>query len=168
MGTKKTAKPPRDPKTISYTMSRIRSKNTSIEIALRKPLWAAGVRYRLHYKIAGSPDIAVPGKKVAVFCDSTFWHGRDWRSRKKRMKSNRAYWIKKIEGNMARDRRINRLLRKEGWVVLRFWDVQIESALDQCVQRVIGAIRERAGRPCGDFIKRRSNERQRQGRDQVR
>ena len=80
------------------------------------------------------------GKKVAVFCDSSFWHGRRWQQLKKRLKSNRDYWIAKIERNKARDRRVNRSLRRKGWVVIRFWDVDIEQKLPECVKRVSEAL----------------------------
>ncbi len=83
---------------ISYNMSRIRSKDTSIEVILRKALWAKGLRYRKNRKdIFGCPDIVFISAKVAVFCDSEFWHGYNWEERKKNIKSNHDYWFKKIE-----------------------------------------------------------------------
>lgn len=127
----------RDAKVVSYTMSRIRSKDTSIEVKLRKALWAAGLRYRKNFKGAtGRPDIAFTKYKLAIFCDSTFWHGLDWDKRKKRMQRNREYWVKKIEGNIARDKRVNKELAKEGWTILRFSDTEIEKQLEECVEKV--------------------------------
>jgi len=136
-----TKKRVRDPAVISYTMSRIRSKDTAIEMRLRRALWAEGFRYRKHYKdIPGTPDIAFPGAKVAVFCDSRFWHGRDWEKRKNKLVSNRDYWIRKIERNMERDKKVNKNLARSGWLVLRFWDTDIEKKLDECVERIKKAL----------------------------
>ena len=101
-------------------MQAIKSKDTSIEIALRKALWNQGIRYRKNYKaLPGKPDIAITKYKIAVFCDSDYWHGYDWENRSQRIKSNRDYWIPKIERNMQRDREVTELLEKQGWVVLR-------------------------------------------------
>ena len=84
-------------------MSRIRNKDTGIELALRKELWSRGMRYRKNVKtIEGKPDIAFIGRKVAVFCDSEFWHGYNWDERKNDLKKNREFWIGKIERNMQR------------------------------------------------------------------
>jgi DNA mismatch endonuclease, patch repair protein len=131
---------PRSQEVISYTMSRIRSKDTTIEVHLRRALWKRGLRYRKHYKIAGCPDIVFVSAKVAIFCDSTFWHGRDWEQRKGRLKSNREYWIEKIEGNMKRDVRVRQELRDKDWLVISFWDIEIENNLDDCVNRIINVL----------------------------
>lgn len=131
----------------SYRMSRVRSKDTGIELTLRRALWAEGLRYRKHYRRApGTPDIAFPGARVAVFCDSSFWHGRDLEKRKPRLKVNRSYWIAKIERNMARDRRIDDELRELGWRVLRFWDTEIMKATDECVAAVRAALEDHSER----------------------
>lgn len=123
--------------TTSYRMSRIRSKDTKIEIALRAALTKKGHRYRKHYKkVPGCPDIAFVGRKVAVFCDSSFWHGRDIKKLKKRLKSNRQFWVNKIEGNVSRDRRIDRELRNLGWTVLRFWEEDIGERIDWCINKI--------------------------------
>lgn len=138
---------PRDQATISYTMSRIRSKDTKIEIRLRKALWASGLRYRKHYrKIPGCPDIVFASERLAVFCDSTFWHGRDWVERQKRIKSNREYWIPKIERNIERDKRVNAELKELGWKVIRFWDDEIEKQTDRCVAQICQALDARRNR----------------------
>jgi DNA mismatch endonuclease (patch repair protein) len=128
---------------ISYTMSRIRSKDTSIELALRKALWKAGLRYRKHYrKVIGAPDIAFPSKKVAVFCDSSFWHGLNWENSNKKILSNRDYWVPKIEANIVRDGDVNQTLVQGEWIVLRFWDKDIQNNLDRCVEAIRSALRE--------------------------
>ena len=122
-------------------MQAIRSKDTTIELRLRKALWERGVRYRKNYKVLiGKPDIAITKYKIAVFCDSDYWHGYDWENRNQRIKSNRDYWIPKIERNMERDREVSEALQKAGWIVLRFWEWQIRKHLNECVDAVLQAI----------------------------
>lgn len=122
-------------------MQAIKSKDTTIELALRKALWGKGIRYRKNYKmLIGKPDIAITKYKLAVFCDSEYWHGYDWENRNQRIKSNREYWIPKIERNMARDEEINATLEAEGWTVIRFWKRQIRKELDKCVDEVMKII----------------------------
>lgn len=121
-------------------MSHIRSKDTSIEVALRKALWHKGYRYRKNYTVLpGKPDIALTKYKVAVFCDSEFFHGKDWytvlRPRVLRG-TNSEYWEKKITRNMERDREVNLALAAMDWTVIRFWGDEIEKKLDECVKVV--------------------------------
>jgi DNA mismatch endonuclease (patch repair protein) len=135
---------PRDKETTSFTMSRVKSKDTRLEVTVCRALWAAGLRYRKHLKsVPGTPDIAFPRIKVAVFCDSSFWHGHDWVNEQKRFKANREYWIPKIERNMRRDQQVNEELGKRGWVVLRFWDFEIRDSIEGIVARVHSAIASR-------------------------
>lgn len=125
------------PKDISYRMSRIRSKNTSIEVLMCKALFAKGYRYRKHYKAApGRPDIAFVSAKVAIFCDSSFWHGRNWPQLRRRLRGNRDFWIDKIKRNRSRDRRITRELQASGWLVLRFWEEEIRAEMANCVAEI--------------------------------
>lgn len=122
-------------------MQAIRSKDTSIELCLRKALWERGIRYRKNYKkLIGKPDIAITKYRIAVFCDSDYWHGYDWENRNQRIKSNREYWIPKIERNMARDKEVNEVLERDGWTVLRFWEWQIKKQLDNCVDENLAAV----------------------------
>lgn len=122
-------------------MQAIRSKDTTIELRLRKALWKHGIRYRKNYKkLIGKPDIAITKYKIVVFCDSDFWHGYDWENRNQRIKSNRDYWVPKIERNMERDREVTDTLQDEGWLVLRFWEWQIRKHLDECVETVLQSI----------------------------
>ena len=115
-------------------MQAIHSKDTTIELLLRKALWERGVRYRKNYKkLIGKPDIAITKYKIAVFCDSDYWHGYDWENRNQRIKSNRDYWVPKIERNMARDREVTEALQRDGWLVLRFWEWQIRKHLSVSV-----------------------------------
>lgn len=130
------------PEQIHYNMSRIRNKDTGIELALRKELWSRGIRYRKNVKaIEGKPDIAFIGKKVAVFCDSEFWHGYNWDERKNDLKKNKEFWIAKIERNMERDVEVNRILKEQGWTVLRFWGNQIKKNLSECADIIENAVR---------------------------
>ena len=114
-------------------MQAVKSKNSKIEVLLRQELWKRGLKYRKNVKtVFGHPDIAFIGKKIAVFCDSEFWHGFDWDKRKSDIKSNQAFWISKIERNMARDEEVNEYLTSHGWIVLRFWGKQIQKDAEGC------------------------------------
>lgn len=126
-------------------MSHIRSKNTSIEVMLRKELRKRGYGYRKNYKeLPGKPDIVLTKYKIAIFCDGEFFHGKDWASQKERVQqgNNPEYWISKIERNMARDEEINRELLHLGWIVLRFWGKDIRKHMDSCVNEIENAIIE--------------------------
>lgn len=132
------------PEQIHYNMSSIRCKDTKIEVKLRKELWSRGLRYRKNVNnIEGKPDIAFTGKRIAVFCDSEFWHGFEWTINKEKIKTNREFWIKKIERNMERDSEVNRLLKEKGWLVLRFWGKEIEKNLTNCADIIEKEVRSR-------------------------
>lgn len=132
-------------------MSRVRSSGSVIERTLGKALWAAGVRYRKQYrKIPGRPDFVVVHAKIAIFCDSSFWHGRDWPQASKKFKSNRGFWIRKIKRNIVRDCEVNDALKKLGWKVLRFWDDEITTSTEKCVSRVRLELRKHAQRGTDD------------------
>ena len=125
-------------------MKAVRNKDSKIELLLRKELWSRGLRYRKNVKsIYGKPDIAFIGKKVAVFCDSEFWHGYAWEIYQEDFRSNQDFWIPKIERNMQRDREVNEKLRAEGWIVLRFWGREILNHTGQCVDQIEYAINSR-------------------------
>ncbi len=123
----------------SYKMSRVKSKGTSIEKSLGQALWAVGLRYRKHYKkLVGTPDFVLPKYKMAIFCDSAFWHGyKNMKTKRHLFKSNIAFWVRKIKRNIEKDKEVNRQLKKEGWIVLRFWDFQIEKNLGKCIDAVM-------------------------------
>jgi DNA mismatch endonuclease (patch repair protein) len=124
-------------------MSHIRSKNTSIEILLRKALWHEGIRYRKDYsKLPGKPDIAITKYKIAIFCDGELWHGKDWKTKKEKIKTNRDYWIPKIERNMERDIENEKKLENMGWTVIRFWGKEIKKYLMECVNEIKVTIYE--------------------------
>ena len=130
-------------------MSHIRGKNSSIEVRLRTALWHEGIRYRKNYKkLPGSPDIAITKYKIAIFCDSEFFHGKDYR-KKLRIKlqkgHNPEFWTAKIERNIHRDMRNNHDLMMLGWTVIRFWGLDIKKDLDNCIKTVKEAIEEKKG-----------------------
>lgn len=122
---------------ISYNMKSVKNKDSKIELLLRKELWRRGLRYRKNVRnIIGKPDIAFISKKIAVFCDSEFWHGFDWENRKNDFKSNQSFWIPKIERNMQRDLEVTSALTAEGWLVIRFWGRDIKNNLDICADLI--------------------------------
>ena len=120
-------------------MSKIRGKNTKVEILFRKALSAGiypkGFRYRLHYKkIPGSPDIVFVKQKIAIFIDGDFWHGRRYGKDGKTMRKK--FWRDKIETNIRRDRRVNRQLGKLGWTVLHFWESDMKKNKEKFVRKI--------------------------------
>lgn len=122
-------------------MSAVKNKDSKIEKTLRKILWDNGYRYRKNCsKIYGKPDLAFTGKKVAIFCDSEFWHGYLWQENKDKIRSNRDFWIKKIERNMERDKEVNETLKKDGWIVLRFWGNDILKNTRKCFETIVAAL----------------------------
>lgn len=125
-------------------MSRVHSKNGKDEIILEKMLWHQGIRYRKNYnKLPGKPDIAITKYKIAVFIDGEFWHGFDWDNYKTHIKSNRDYWIKKIEYNIAHDKTVNQKLTDQGWTVLRFWSKKVLKNPEYYCQIILLYIREK-------------------------
>lgn len=103
----------------------------------------AGIRFRKHPAVFGRPDFALPVEKIAIFCDSHFWHGYKWKAKQKEIHSNRSFWVPKILSNMQRDRTVNRRLRREGWIVLRFWEHQITRFTRECMEKVQQALAAR-------------------------
>ncbi len=126
----------------SFTMSRIRSKDTTPELTIRRLVHARGLRFRLHKKgLPGRPDLVFSRAKVAVFVDGDFWHG--WQFSRWRHKLG-SYWRKKIERNRDRDRRTSEKLRREGWLVIRIWEHDVKEDAKSCVDRIEEAVRNRA------------------------
>ena len=122
-------------------MSKIKGRNTKPEKLLKKALWHAGVRYKSpKHKLPGKPDISLKKYKLVIFVDGTFWHGYDWENRKEAIKSNREFWIAKIERNRERDREINAFYLSKGWTVLRFWDFEVKGELGVCLESVLRHI----------------------------
>ncbi len=126
-------------------MQHIKSKDTTIEVLLRKALWKKGYRYRKNYKaLPGTPDIAITKYKIAIFCDGEFFHGKDWEVLKPRLEksNNSEFWIKKISRNRERDIEINQKLFFMGWTVIRFWGNDIKKHIDECLKVIEETIFE--------------------------
>ena len=124
-------------------MKHIRNRDTKIEVLLRKALWEKGYRYRKNYeKLPGKPDIVLTKYKIAIFCDSEFFHGKDWDALKSRLEksNNSTYWLSKISRNRERDDEVNKQLLFEGWTVIRFWGSDIKHHTDECVKVIEEAI----------------------------
>ncbi|MEE0726073.1 MAG: very short patch repair endonuclease, partial [Clostridium saudiense] len=103
-----------------------------------------GYRYRLNYKeLPGSPDIALTKYRIAIFIDGEFWHGKDFEQRKTKLKSNKEYWIEKIQENIDRDLRNDILLKQNDWFVLHFWSKDVTNYCEQCIDEIIYAIENR-------------------------
>jgi DNA mismatch endonuclease (patch repair protein) len=123
----------------SYTMSRIRSKNTKPELVVRSLAHSNGLRFRLHDRgLPGCPDLVFNTAKVAVFIDGDFWHGWYFPRWRKKLSS---YWENKISRNRNRDQSNFRRLRKSGWRVIRIWEHEVEADPAKCVDRLVQAVR---------------------------
>lgn len=125
-------------------MQAVKSKGSDIERMLCKELWSRGVHYRKNVKtILGKPDIAFKKKKVAVFCDSEFWHGYDWENRKNDIQTRRDFWLPKIERNIERDKEVTAALEADGWIVIRFWGKEIKTNTRACADIIVNALKGR-------------------------
>lgn len=125
-------------------MKAIKNSGSIIERKLQLELWHRGYRYRKNVKgIIGKPDIVFLKDKVVVFCDSEFWHGFEWETRKNDIKSNQEFWIPKIERNIQRDKEVNEQLQKDGWIVIRFWGKEIMKNTQACADIVEEEIKHR-------------------------
>lgn len=121
----------------SAIMRAVKSKDTKIEVILRKALWHHGIRYRKNYKICNcKPDIVITKYKIAIFCDGDFWHGHEGHANLN-FKTNMKYWNKKISRNIERDLENTITLRDDGWIVLRFWESDINNKLNLCINEVL-------------------------------
>ncbi|MBA7528700.1 hypothetical protein ES705_20888 [subsurface metagenome] len=133
----------------------MKASGSKIKNKSGKALWAEGYKYRKNYKnIVGKPDFALMSSKIAIFYDSEFWHGYDWKNKRKKIKTNKVFWVKKIktnkvfwvkkiERNMERDKEVNKLLIKKGWMVLRFWGKDIEKDMSKCIKKINKAVESR-------------------------
>lgn len=150
-------------------MQQIRSKDTKPEIILRKALWEKGYRYRKNYHLLpGKPDIVITKYKICVFVDSEFFHGKDFESGYKSTKysslkdqlkhsNNSEFWIKKIAGNMERDKKNDIELQNMGWTIIRFWTKEVLGNVDDCVKAIEDLV-----------IDQKMLQRERENRDSVR
>ena len=122
-------------------MSKIRSKDTGIEIALRTRLWHEGIRYRKNLRtLPGKPDIVITKYKIAIFCDSSFWHGKTYNEKTFDKTENRDFWNAKITKNIERDNVVNQMLKQCGYIVIRLTDSQIINEIDSCVLEITNTI----------------------------
>jgi DNA mismatch endonuclease (patch repair protein) len=127
---------------ISYKMSRVKARGTEIEKIMASELWKLGWHgYRKNLRgVLGTPDICWKRCKVAVFCDSSFWHGYNWKKEKSKIKVRKKFWYKKIEDNIRRDKSISLRLKQDGWKVLRFWDFEIKNNLSDCTDKIASVL----------------------------
>lgn len=132
------------PLTRSQQMALVKSKNTSFEMMLRRELWRRGLRYRANDKtIFGKPDVVFKRKKIAVFIDSEFWHGKDYPHGRNIPKENNDYWVKKIERNIARDKEVNQTLIQSGWTVIRIWSKDLKKNLAEYVEQIQKTVEDK-------------------------
>lgn len=125
-------------------MQAIRSNDTTIEIALAKALWARGHHYRKNDKtVFGKPDLTFKKCRIAIFVDSEYFHGKDSEKQKHRINTNRSFWWAKIEGNIQRDKVVNKQLTQNGWKVLRFWGKEVQKKLPNCIRKIERTIEQR-------------------------
>lgn len=134
----------RDPSKTSEMMSRIKGKDTKIELALRRALYHRGYRYRKNVKsLPGSPDIVLTRYRICLFCDGDFFHGYDYVQIDTQLKTNSGFWKAKIERNRERDRKVDQKLVEMGYLVLRFWEHEIDTDLEKVVKEIEMAIMKR-------------------------
>ena len=126
------------PEKRSKIMSSIHSKNTKIEILLRKALWRSGIKgYKVAMKLSGRPDIVFTKYKVAIFCDGDFWHGYKFDEWKERLSD---YWLNKIQRNIERDKINDAKLLDEGWTILHFWEWEILEDVERCKKKIFNSL----------------------------
>lgn len=126
-------------------MRAIKSTGSKIELIFENLLNISGIAYHKNYrKILGNPDFVLINHKIAIFIDSEFWHGKNWKVRSKDHKSNKEFWLKKISRNIERDKYVNKILKKNGWVVLRFWGNEVIKNSNKCILKLITVINDKA------------------------
>lgn len=122
-------------------MQAVKASGSKIEIILGKAMWAKGYRYRKQVKnVFGKPDFTFKKHKIAIFCDSEFWHGKNWETKKHEIKSNQSFWHTKIERNIERDIEVNKTLSSQGWIILRFWGKDILQNTSKCIDIITKTI----------------------------
>jgi len=133
----------RAPEVTRKIMSAVKSKNTRPEMALRRSLWAKGMRYLVNVNtLPGKPDIVFTKTRIAVFCDGDFWHGHNWAIRgfsslEEELERYSQFWKDKILGNIKRDSVNTEKLKSDGWEVIRLWESDIKKDLPKCVDLII-------------------------------
>jgi len=129
------------PQQRSRCMSKVKNKNTSLEVKFRKILWMRGMRYRLDSKLLGRPDLVFVSAKIAVFVDGCFWHACPIHGQKP--KTNINFWSEKLTKNMLRDQKVNAELANLGWQVIRFWEHELKDDTERCVKELMKTISDR-------------------------
>lgn len=124
----------------SDNMSKIKSRNTLIEIKFRKELFRRGMRYLLNYSLFGKPDLTVPSKRIAIFINGCFWHQHKNCKLAYMPKSNVSFWKEKLLKNVNRDRLVRDKLQQGGWNVITVWECDIEKNLSEIVNNTIRSI----------------------------
>ena len=127
----------------SKMMSKVRGRDTKAEVKLRKFLWSIGIRYHKNVKrLPGKPDIVIGKYRLIIFIDGEFWHGYNWKRKKHEIRTNRGFWIPKIERNMQRDAMLNNFYKRKGWTILRFWEHELKKEFHVCVKKILDIIEE--------------------------
>lgn len=125
-------------------MIAVKSKGSKIELIFESLLLKSGFEYYKNYtKVFGTPDFVISKYNIAIFIDSEFWHGKNWGIRKYDHKSNKKFWIKKISKNIERDVLVNKILKKNGWAVLRFWGNDVIKNSNYCILKLITVINDK-------------------------
>ena len=141
---------PRSKNVTSRIMASVKSHDTVAELAIRRRLWANGIRYRLNSNLFGHPDLVFVSRRVVVFVDGDLWHGNSWRIRgfpdlESQFQNNRSWWTEKIRRNIERDCDVTRRLQGENWMVLRFWESAILSDPNSAVKDIMAALERNPG-----------------------
>jgi DNA mismatch endonuclease, patch repair protein len=117
----------------SKLMSKILCKGSKMELKMKAALESNNIMFEYQPKMYGRPDFLI-GQKIAVFCDSSFWHGRNWKKLEKQL--TKEYWVEHINRNRKRDRQVNRTLKKNGYIVLRFWEEDVMKKTELCIAKI--------------------------------
>lgn len=120
-------------------MSRIKSKNTKPELFVFEKLESLGLSFEKHYPIHGKPDVVFIDKKIAVFINGEFWHGRKFKDVKNKLSD---FWINKIGNNIKRDRRNYKLLKIDGWLIIKIWDKDLKTHTLREINKILRALRK--------------------------
>jgi DNA mismatch endonuclease (patch repair protein) len=129
------------PEQRSYCMSRIKGKDTGLEVRVRSELHKRGLRFRKHVKeLPGRPDIVFSRARVAVFIDGDFWHGYRFPAWKDKVSD---FWKKKISENRERDKKNHRKLREMGWMVIRLWQHELKKDFSSCIEKIVASVRKK-------------------------
>ena len=154
-----------DPETRSRIMRSVRTQETAAEERLATALRRLALRFRRNdSRVFGKPDFVFPARRLAVFVDGDFWHGRSWIENGAAPATNARFWIQKFDRNIARDRLVERRLRRNGWSVLRLWGSDVNRAPKDAADAVLKRLKRRRSELVRRSEKLRSNPRADRGR----